>query len=99
MDVSEGDGKSISRAEVLRRRAQLHWDRSDELAKLNSRNAKIMARNERLMARRCERKLEREIECPLRMEFVRAKIVQKDGAMLIQAEPPKIDFDYPSVAL
>lgn len=60
--MDEGDGKPVSRSEVLRRRAQLHWDRVAELAKLRGRNAKIMARNERLMARRCERKLEREID-------------------------------------
>lgn len=60
--MSECDGKPITRAEVLRRRAQLHLDRAVELGKLKGRNAKILARNELLMAERCQRKLEREID-------------------------------------
>lgn len=73
MDVSEGDGKPISRAEVLRRRAQLHLDRADELSNLKSRNAKIMARNELLMAKRCERRMERELARAARINGRRRK--------------------------
>lgn len=61
MDVSEGDGKPISPAEVLRRRAQLHLDRAVAYSEQNGRASKILARNELLMAERCQRKLEREV--------------------------------------
>lgn len=59
--MDEGDGKPITRSEVLRRRAQLHLDRAVEYAKHKGKASKILARNELLMAERCQRKFEREV--------------------------------------